>query len=168
MGDVSADAFKRAFRFHAAGVTVISADAGEGPVALTASSVSSVSADPPVLTFAISGRTSSATTLTTAKSIVVHLLGSDQLDLAVRCATPGEDRFADPAWWERLPTGEPAFVGARARLVGDVIGRQTYGGSTVIALQVRSTEVAADAATRAPLTYHDRTWHRLGPWSQLA
>lgn len=167
MSDVSAEAFKHAFRFHAAGVTVVSADAGEGPVALTASSVSSVSADPPVLTFAISGSTSSARTLTTASSVVVHLLGADQLELAVRCATPGVDRFADPAWWERLPTGEPAFVGSRARLVGDVIDRRTYGDSTVIALRIRTTEIAADVTVRAPLAYHDRTWHQLGAGSQL-
>lgn len=168
MGDVSPDAFKHAFRLHAAGVSVISADAGDGPVALTASSVSSASADPPVLTLAISRSTSSAATLITASSLVVHLLGADQLELAIRCATPGTDRFADPSWWERLPTGEPAFVGSRARLVGDVIDRRTYGDSTVLALRVRSIETAADAVARAPLTYHDRAWHQLDAGSQIA
>jgi len=164
---VPADEFKAAFRLHASGVAVVTADAGDGPVALTASSVSSVSADPPVLTFSVSGRTSSAETLIAAPRIVVHLLGADQLELAVRCATPGVDRFADTSGWERLATGEPSFLGARARLVGEVIDRRVYGDSTVLALRVLRTDVAPDADRRLPLAYHDRTWHQLGEASQL-
>ena len=56
---LSPDEFKAAFRGHPAGVAVITADAG-GPVALTATSVSSVSADPPLLIFSISAQSSAA------------------------------------------------------------------------------------------------------------
>ena len=41
---MSADAFKAFFRGHPAGVAVITADAGDGPVTLTATSVASVMA----------------------------------------------------------------------------------------------------------------------------
>jgi flavin reductase (DIM6/NTAB) family NADH-FMN oxidoreductase RutF len=43
---LSPDEFKALFRGHPGGVAVITADAGDGPVALTATSVASVSADP--------------------------------------------------------------------------------------------------------------------------
>jgi hypothetical protein len=42
---MGADEFKSAFRNHPAGVAVITADAGYGPVGLTATSVISVSAE---------------------------------------------------------------------------------------------------------------------------
>ncbi len=44
---LSADDFKSAFRNHPAGVSVVTADPGDGPVGLTATSVISVSANPP-------------------------------------------------------------------------------------------------------------------------
>ena len=60
---VSADAFKAFFRGHPAGVAVITAIGDDGPVALTASSVSSVSVDPPLLIFSISSLSSATPTL---------------------------------------------------------------------------------------------------------
>jgi flavin reductase (DIM6/NTAB) family NADH-FMN oxidoreductase RutF len=165
---VSADAFKLAFRHHAAGVAVVSADVGDGPLALTASSVTSVSAEPPVLMLSVAGATRTGADLIRAGTLVVHLLGADQLPLAQRCADPTVDRFEDASTWERLPSGEPAFLGSRVRLRGRVIDRHVHGASTVLAVEVLEVSVADDAAERAPLAFHDRTWHRLDEGSRLA
>ncbi|WP_330257525.1 flavin reductase family protein [Nocardia sp. NBC_00565] len=59
---VSAEQFRSAFRGHPGGVSLITADTGR-PVALTATSVASVSVDPPALTFSVSEQSSSAPTL---------------------------------------------------------------------------------------------------------
>src|ERR1700712_447872 len=104
-GGLSADEFKLAFRNHPAGVAVITADAGDGPGGLPATSVFSVSAEPPLLVFSISGSSSSAPTINKADTVVVHLLGADQLAVAKLFATSGVDRFADADSWSRLPTG---------------------------------------------------------------
>lgn len=163
---LSPDAFKLAFRNHAAGVAVITADAGEGPVGITASSVFSVSAEPPLLVFSISGRSSSAPTIRRADTLVVHLLGAHQLDIARLCSTSGVDRFADTSIWDRLPTGEPHFPGVPVWIRGRVINRMEAGDSTVIA--VHALEAAhADTPAAAPLVYHNRTWHALGDASRL-
>jgi hypothetical protein len=77
---LSADDFKAAFRNHPAGVAVITADAGDGPVGLTATSVISVSASPALLVFSLSAFSSSAPALAKAETLVVHLLGADQRD----------------------------------------------------------------------------------------
>ena len=61
---VSADDFKAVFRGHPGGVALITADAGDGPVALTATSVASVNVDPPLLMFSVT-TVSSATMLST-------------------------------------------------------------------------------------------------------
>jgi flavin reductase (DIM6/NTAB) family NADH-FMN oxidoreductase RutF len=79
---LSADDFKAAFRNHPAGVAVITADAGDGPVGLTATSVISVSANPALLVFSLSAFSSSAPALAKAETLVVHLLGADQMGLA--------------------------------------------------------------------------------------
>jgi flavin reductase (DIM6/NTAB) family NADH-FMN oxidoreductase RutF len=160
-GGIGADAFKRAFRFHPAGVALVTADAGDGPVALTASSVASVSADPPVLTMSISSATSSAQTLTRADTLVVHLLDADDLGLAELGATGGVDRFADTSRWTRLPTGEPCFPEVATLLRGRVVARMVFGGSTVLAVHLLDARFGDDMARKVPLVYHDRSWHRL-------
>ncbi|MEA9986869.1 flavin reductase family protein [Subtercola sp. RTI3] len=170
---VSADEFRAAFRNHPAGVAVITADAGDGPVALTATSVFSVSIAPPLLVFSISELSSSTPTIRRADTVVVHLLGADQLDIAKLGATSGIDRFADTTIWKRLPTGEPYFPAAHAWIRGRVVNKMEAGGSTVVAVQALETyapeagDPSADAATAHPLVYHNRTWHRLDENSKI-
>ena len=162
---LGADQFKLAFRNHPAGVAVITADAGGGPVGLTATSVFSVSAEPAILVFSISGTSSSAPAIAKTDTVVVHLLGADQLDIARLFATSGVDRFADTAIWDRLATGEPYLPGSPVWIRGRVINRMTAGGSTIVA--VHALEAAVSNAHAAPLVYHNRSWHHIGAHSRL-
>lgn len=164
---LSSAAFKLAFRHHAAGIAVVTADAGDGPVGITVSSLFSVSAEPPLMVFSIANSSSSAETLRRADTLVVHLLGSRHLDIAQLCSTTGVDRFADTSIWRRLPTGEPHFPGVPVWIRGRVINRMEAGNSTVIAIHALESE-HTDDATAAPLVYHDRTWHALGDASRLS
>lgn len=167
---LSAEDFKAAFRGHPGGVAVITADAGDGPVALTATSVSSVSAEPPLLIFSASAISSSTPTFLKAQTVVVHLLDADDLDVAKLAATSGIDRFADTSSWSRLPTGEPVFNGVRAWIRGAIVNRMEAGGSTVIAVHALQAHIARDLEPGTPgeaLVYHNRTWHRLGEHSQI-
>lgn len=163
---LSADAFKHAFRNHPGGVAVITADAGSGPAALTATSVFSVSAEPPLLVFSVSDASSATPTIVAAETLVVHLLGDSQLRLAKLCATSGVDRFADRDAWDRLATGEPYYRDAPIRLRGRIIDRIPAGSSTLVVVH------ALDATSRSldpvhPLVFHNRTWHALGQHSVI-
>jgi flavin reductase (DIM6/NTAB) family NADH-FMN oxidoreductase RutF len=170
---VTPDEFKAAFRNHPAGVAVITADAGSGPVAMTATSVFSVSVVPPLLVFSLSELSSAAPTIREAETVVVHLLGAGQIDIAKLGATSGIDRFADTSLWTRLPTGEPYFPSAHAWIRGRVVNRMHAGGSIVLAVEALQTNApaaddpAADASLAEPLVYHNRTWHRLGDHSKM-
>lgn len=160
--------FKTAFRSHPAGVAVITADAGDGPVGLTATSVFSVSAEPPLLVFSVSNQSSSAPSIRRAETVIVHLLGADQLHLAQLCARSGIDRFADTSIWDRLITGEPYFPSAPNWIRGRVIERIDAGSSTVIVVHALQAAIAHDQdATADPLVHHNRTWHRLGEHSRI-
>lgn len=164
----TADDFKAAFRNYPSGVAVITADDGTGPVALTASSVSSVSVEPPLLVFSLSVLSSSTPVVAASDTVVVHVLDAAHLDLARRCATSGVDRFADPDSWRRLPTGEPLFVDVDTWIRGRIINRMEAGGSLVVAVQALEISHRGDGATAVPpLVYHNRTWHRLDESSRL-
>jgi flavin reductase (DIM6/NTAB) family NADH-FMN oxidoreductase RutF len=149
---LSSGDFKAAFRNHAAGVSLITADDGSGPVALTATSVISVSAEPPLFVFSVSAQSSSSATITSSDTVVVHLLEADQLELAQLGATSGIDRFAQAPEWSRLVTGEPVF----------------HAAPVWIAVHALQSNVSSNTEAEAePLVYHNRTWHRLGSHSRI-
>jgi len=172
--DLSPEEFRAAFRNHAAGVAVVTADPGDGPVGMTATSVFSVSATPPLLVFSVSELSSATPGILRADSVVVHLLGSGQAEIAKRFATSGIDRFEDPSTWDRLPTGEPYLPAAHAWIRGTIVNRFTAGGSTLVVVnatdasypEAGSAEASAESAR--PLVYHNRTWHQLGEHSRIA
>lgn len=167
---LSPDEFKSLFRGHPGGVAVITADAGDGPVALTATSVSSVSAEPPLLIFSISAMSSASAVLSRAETVVVHLLDAHDLDVAKLGATGGADRFAQTHTWSRLVTGEPVYRDVRAWVRCAVIDRMDAGTSTVIAAHALQSHIERDAhpgASGDALVYHNRTWHRLGEHSRI-
>ena len=166
---LSSEDFRAAFRNHAAGVAVVTADPGDGPVGMTATSVFSVSATPPLLVFSVSDLSSATPGILAADSVVVHLLGADQAQIAKRFATSGIDRFEDTSTWDRLPTGEPYIPAADAWIRGTIVNRFTAGTSTLVVVNATDAQVPelAETANAKPLVYHNRTWHHLGEHSQL-
>lgn len=163
---VSAEDFKTAFRFHPGGVALITATGPAGHAALTATSVASVSADPPLLVFSVSDQSSTAPTITTAETVVVHLLDADTLHLGKLGATSGIDRFADTELWTTLVTGDPVFHGTRW-ISARVVNRFETGTATLIVAQAIQSNVTAGEAPGDALVYHNRSWHRLGEHSRV-
>ena len=167
---LSVDDFKFAFRGHPAGVGIVTADAGDGPVAMTVSSLFSVGIEPPTLVFSASGLSSATPTIRKAETVVVHLVGADQVKLAQLGATSNVDRFGEGVEWDRLPTGEPYYPGADAWIRGRISQYVEAGGSTIVvveALQGKPRESEEETTTLTPLVYHNRTWHKLGDHSKL-
>lgn len=163
----TSDAFREVFRSHPAGVALITADAGDGPIAMTATSVASVSVHPPVLMFSASKHSSSTPTLRRAETIIVHFLDATNVHLAKLGATSGIDRFADTSQWMRLPSGEPVFTSAAAWLRARTIQKIDVAGSTVMLCEAVDHGLGTPAAPRVRdgLAYVDRTWHRLSETS---
>lgn len=157
--------FREAFRGHPAGLAVITAAGPTGPIGLTASSVSSVSADPPALVFSLSGRTT-APLLAAADTVLVHLMDAGQADTVRTFATPGSARFTDDMDWEFLPTGEPLLRHSAWALRCSITDRVDVGSSRVVVAAVLG--VQGQGSGHGPLVYHDRTYHRLSEGSSLA
>jgi flavin reductase (DIM6/NTAB) family NADH-FMN oxidoreductase RutF len=155
---VDAALFRHVFRRHAAGVAVVTTDAGHGPAGVTVTSLASLSAEPPLLSFSIALTASTWPHLRDAPSAVVHLLGAGHIDLARTFATSGIDRFAAPTRWRRLPTGEPVLDGAAAWLRITLVHRLPAGGAHVV---IGLIEEIGLADVGAPLLYHDGRYHVL-------
>lgn len=152
--------FKAAFGGHPAGVSIITADIGTGPVGITASSVASVSAEPPILAFSLASQKGSAAAIAVADSLVVHLLTASDVGLARAFASPTTERFTGAMVWTRLDTGEPLLMHAGFALRCQVLSRTAAGSSLLVAAAV--VEVIAPESPGEPLVYHQRGYHGLG------
>lgn len=158
--------FKQAFGAHPAGVAIITAvDAQGNPAGLTASSVSSISADPAIIGFSLKGNTGSAATILGAQTLLVHLLDAENVQLAKNFATSGCPRFEDPTTWETLTTGEPLLHGVRRVLRVTPISKAEADPAIVITAQVEN--FVRHDLSGTPLVYHSRKFHALGEHSEV-
>jgi len=149
--------FRSVFRRHAAGVAVITAAGAAGPVGFTATSLTSVAAEPPLLSFGISLGSSCWPTVAEAPFVGVHILGEHQEELAGLFARSGADRFGTTGW-SRGPHDVPVLDGVAAWLVGRVVGRVPAGDHRIVVAEA----VAGDPHGQGgPLLYHQGGFHRL-------
>jgi len=160
---ITADEFRSVFRGHPAGVAVVALRDGDRRVGFTATSVISVSADPPLLAFSMATASSSWPAVARASTLAVSFLAHDQAELSARFATSGIDRFADGGWRD-LDTGEPVIDGAAAWVRARIVQRTPVGSSHLVTLEALRRHVEPGAG---PLVFHDRGYHRLGADGRL-
>ncbi|WP_121750474.1 flavin reductase family protein [Streptomyces sp. E2N166] len=154
----TADLLRSAFRRHAAGVAVITARGDAGPVGFTATSLTSVSAEPPLLSFGIGTGSSSWPAVSEAEYVGVHLLGDHQEDLAATFARSGADRFAAPTAWCEGPEGVPVLDGVLCWLVCRVAGRVPAGDHRIVLAEVL---LGDPTGAGSPLLYHQGRYNGL-------
>ncbi|MGC9376850.1 flavin reductase family protein [Streptomyces sp. MH13] len=154
----TSDLLRSVFRRHAAGVAVITARGDAGPVGFTATSLASVSAEPPLLSFGIGSGSSSWPAVSAAEHVGVHLLGEHQQDLASTFARSGADRFAAPTAWRDGPEGVPVLDGVLAWLVCRVVGRVPAGDHRIVVAEVL---LGDSAGAGRPLLYHQGRYNGL-------
>src|SRR5882757_4529219 len=109
------DLLRRTLRRQANAVTVVTVP---GPAGFTATSFTSASLEPALVSFYLSTTASTASAVRAADSFAVHLLGAEQEELARGFARSGVDRFAGVDWAphaDGLPvlSGVPAWLTAR-------------------------------------------------------
>lgn len=128
---IEADLFRNLLRRHAAGVVVVTAP-GVRPVGFTATSFTSVSLRPPLVSFCLDRAASSWSTVVAAEHVGVHVLTARQEHLARHFAARGIDRFAAPTRWRTGPAGVPVIDDVLAVLVCRVTGRIPAGDHTIV------------------------------------
>ena len=110
---VSLDLFAQGMRKLAASVTVITTVHEGVRYGLTASAVTSLSAQPPSLLACINTQASASAPISKAQRFTVNILAKDQADISSVFSSDISNRFAHGVW-EESPMGLPYLRGAAA------------------------------------------------------
>ena len=153
-----ADLLRQTLRRHAAGVTVLTVP---GPAGFTATSFTSVSLEPALVSFYLSATASTAAAVRAADIFAVHVLSEDQAELAARFATSGTDRFAGTRW-SPGPLGVPLLEDVPAWLTARPVLRQPVGDHLLVVGEVLDAGGSGDSL---PLLHHSG---RFGGYRPLA
>jgi flavin reductase (DIM6/NTAB) family NADH-FMN oxidoreductase RutF len=150
--DVDANLFRVALRQLAGAVSVITAGAGDTRAGLTATSVTSFSAEPPTILVSVNTSASAYPTIVARRHFAVNILSHEQQAIADRFAgrlgLKGADRYQG-AEWRTLASGAPALVGALAVIdaqIEEIIERHSHA---ILIGRVKAVE--ADTQTGALL-----------------
>lgn len=153
------DALLATFRRHASGVAVITCnDAAGEPVGFTATSMTSLGANPPLVMFSVARGASSWEAVSQAEYVAIHTLGASSKPLAVKMAADHTQRFAGDDW-NRGPHNVPVFGCATSVLIAKVREVLNIEANAVVIAQV---EVGAVGAEDSALLYHQRGYHAPG------
>jgi flavin reductase (DIM6/NTAB) family NADH-FMN oxidoreductase RutF len=118
---------------------------------VTATSFTSVSLQPPLVSFCIAHTASSWPTVAQAEYVAVHLLSHNQYDVARIFATSGINRFEHHTDWRTGSYRVPVLHDVLAWLVCRVARRVTAGDHDIVLAEPVSAS-HSDAAE--PLLYH--------------
>jgi len=145
---LSADVFRDVIGRFASGVTVISALHNGVAYGTTASAVTSLSLDPPMVVICMNKDSATGQAVVTCGHFAVNILDEDQADLALHFASKATDKFAS-VQCAPSDAGDPLIENALATLECRIADAFTGGTHWVILGRVER----ASARVGAPLTY---------------
>lgn len=149
---VTPDDFRRAMGQFATGVTVITSIAADGqPAGTTASAVSSLSLDPPLVLVCFDRESLTLEAVRSHGAFVVNVLAAGQQHLSANFARRGLAAAWDGVRHRPGPTGSPRLHGVLAAVECTVEHHLPGGDHEIVVGRVREVEMGeADAA---PLLY---------------
>ncbi len=153
--------FRAAFRAHPAGVAIVTTAGPATPAGLTATSVASVSADPPMLSFVVSRLTGSGATVLAGDAVDIHLLTPAAATVADSFAHTGAPRFTSGQGWAEVSPGRWRLADAHARLGCRVVDRVRAGSAVLVVAEVVDAETSW-VDPRGGLLYVQRAFHQVG------
>jgi len=151
------DAFKQAFRRHAAGVAAVTSLSPDGvPVGFTATSVASLAAVPPLVTFNMAQVSSAWPAMTVGNHVAIHTLGPRTQHLAAKLAADNSVRFQGEHWAPG-PYGVPILGEVTSWMLGAIVEVHPVHNNAVVVVQV---ETGALGPEDEALLYHERAYQK--------
>lgn len=146
-------AFKGAMRRLASGVAVLTTRGASGPLGLTATSITSMTAEPPTVLICVNQSASIHGALAVGQPVCVNLLARDQQDVsgAFGGKLPPEERFGVGAW-EDDHNGIPRLAEAQANISGTIDMLTPYGTHSIVVIRVEDVRLTGPVS---PLIYQD-------------
>jgi len=152
-------ALKDSFRRHASGVSVITLTGPDGePVGFTATSMTSLGANPPLASFNVASDSSTWPKLCAAEYVAIHTLGTSNLDLAKRMAADHTQRFLSEDW-AFGPHGVPILQGTTSALICKIREIHAVENNAVVIVDILEGLVGHE---EPGLLYHQRNYVEVG------
>jgi len=151
------EAFKQAFRRHAAGVAAVTSLAPDGrPVGFTATSLASLAAVPPLVTFNMAQVSSAWPAMTVGNHVAIHTLGPRTQHLAAKLAADNAVRFEGEHWAPGL-YGVPILRDVTSWMLGTVIEVHPVYDNAVVIVQIETGQLGPEDEA---LLYHERAYQK--------
>jgi 3-hydroxy-9,10-secoandrosta-1,3,5(10)-triene-9,17-dione monooxygenase reductase component len=132
------------------GVAVITGHDGTRPLGFACQSVTSVSLQPPYVSFCPASTSSSWPLIRDTRRLAINILADDQRDLCAQFAASGGDKFAEVGWRPGR-NGAPVLHGVLATIEADVEVEHDAGDHTIVVAHV--TNLYAHSG-RQPLLFY--------------
>ena len=159
--EVGAPEFRQAMGYFATGVTVVTSISDDGePVGTTASAVTSLSLDPPLVLVCFDHASLTLRAIRSHGAFVVNVLAAPQKHLSANFARRGLASAWDGVRHRPGPTGSPRLHGVLAALECTIENRLPGGDHEIVVGRVRDVELSAGGA--APLLYWRGSYLPLG------
>jgi 3-hydroxy-9,10-secoandrosta-1,3,5(10)-triene-9,17-dione monooxygenase reductase component len=149
-GPVSPAVMREVLGHFVSGVVVITASGPDGPLGFTCQSFSSLSLEPPLVSFAPARTSSTWPRIREVGAFCVNVLAADHQELSAGFARSGVDKFAGVAWAPG-PSGAPVLDGVSAWI--DCALRDEFDGGDHTIVVGRVQDLGADPA-RLPLLFY--------------
>ncbi len=145
--------FRGAMRRLAASVAVVIANSDNGPVGIAATSVTSMTVDPPAVLVCVNRSASLHAHLEPTARLSLNLLSRSQQDVSAAFAggLPQAERFKAGRWTEAA-NGLPALEGAQANLSCVIDAMLAYGTHSIVIARVLGVTIGGEVD---PLIYQD-------------
>jgi flavin reductase (DIM6/NTAB) family NADH-FMN oxidoreductase RutF len=155
--DLTPERLRNAFAAYPSGVTAIAGMVDDAPVGMAASSFTSVSLDPPLVSVCIARTSATWPVLRRSERIGVSVLAAGHGDIARALAAKSGDRFGNLDW-EAAPGGA-VFVQGSALWISCTLSSALPAGDHEIALlHIHELQVFPGVQ---PLIFHDSTYRQL-------
>ncbi len=146
--------FRRVLSHLPTGVSVITGNGADGPIGMTANSVTSVSLDPPLILFCPSRTSATWPVIRSTGRFCISVMADHHAEITRRFASKGVDRFAG-VQCEPRPTG-PALSDALAWIECALEAEHAAGDHTIVVALVLAMEAAP--AILEPLVFFRGTY----------
>ncbi|MCW2498200.1 flavin reductase family protein [Jatrophihabitans sp.] len=148
---------RRVFGAFPSGVAAVAAVVDGVPVGLAASSFTSVSLDPPLVSFCIARSSATWPLLLAAPRLGVSILSAEQEQAGRQLAGQAESRFADLSW-RATQDGAVLLEGAGGWFETSIEQQVRAGDHDIVVLRVHDLDADHDIG---PLVFHASQFHRL-------
>lgn len=155
--DLDPTALRKVFGVFPSGVVAVAAEVDGAPIGLAASSFTSVSLDPPLISFSVANTSKTWTILRRAENLGVTILAERHGRLARQLAGPVEHRFAGVAT-ARNELGALTITDGLVQFETSIHREVTAGDHTIVLLQLHAVRHAGQSA---PLVFHGSGFRRL-------